>query len=424
MSEPALLALIRGDHTRVYGNRWAAVFLHRELMWGPDDFEAWVGQQPELELEDWETGDAGAVADYDRKKLVWCGSPEALRIPRLSALYGRLLQAAWPGFEVVRSTVGCSDLSQCLGLAATGEPYKPHRPESIAEAARTADEVAAIADEEEAEDSGDRSADEPFGEDEIRAWVTILGADGTIRHRHLERLSADLLRGDADALSALAQLRPAAVPPEAVVAEGLWIDETKKTLGVWGDRALEQIELPEIREQWSGWSVTWADGGYAEQCRACGLMGIPLSDAEALAKILPMILSTKQFDVSTVMGALGAGLKRTAMKATGCLLFVICLPLVVFGLVSGNWKAVGISIGITCLVVIALFKMVEYRFKRSFRNKVSGAEADGKSPPAAGPLDASLRRQRLDALLARSHLPKLSEVEPLFPRESELDLLS
>jgi hypothetical protein len=214
------------------------------------------------------------------------------------------------------------------------------------------------------------------------------------------------------------------VPPEAVVAEGMWIDESKRTIDIWGDRALQQTGLPQIRENWQGWTVVWADGGYAEQCQACGLAGVPLSDAEALAKILPVILSTKRFDMSTVFGALGGGIKRTAVKATGCLLFVVCLPLVIFGLVSGNWKAVGISVGVTVAVVIAAFKYIEYRFKRSFRKKVSDVGSISEAPPAAGPLDESLRRQRLDGTLAQARLPRLSEVEPLFPKQSELDLLS
>ena len=111
------------------------------------------------------------------------------------------------------------------------------------------------------------------------------------------------------------------------------------------------------------------------------------------------------------------------MKATGCLLCVICLPLVVFGLVSGNWKAVGISIGITCLLVTALFKILEYRVKKSFRDKVSDVSPGSEAPAAAGPLDESLRRTTGCDPGSR-RLPKLTEVEPLFPKETELDLLS
>ncbi|NUQ63343.1 MAG: hypothetical protein HUU20_12760 [Pirellulales bacterium] len=416
MSEPAVFGLIRDGQPRFYGDRWAVVFLHREILFGPDDFEAWVTQLEEL--DEWsDECSGGAVADYDRKKLVWYAEVEPLRIPRLSAIYQRLLQAAWPGFDVAFAHQGMRELSKAVGIDAPGETYGDQQPETVREAAR-------IHDQEEPEDSeADEEGEETahFDEEENRAWVTVVAADGAVRHRQLEHLPADLLNANNEPLSALRDLPPAEVPPEAVVVEGMWINEPKKSIGVWGARALHE-KLPDIRKGWEGWTVEWAERGYEEQCQVAGPAGVPLREAEALAKLLPTILSTKRFDISTVLGALGGGLKKTAMKATGCLLIVLCLPLVIFGLVSGNWKAVLISIAITCAVVIAAFKMIERRVKRSFASKVPGA-GDDRAPPAAGPLEEPLRRQRIDQLLIAAGLPRLVEVEPLFPKKSELDLL-
>ena len=420
MSEPAIFALIRGGQARFYGDRWAYVFLHREILFGPHDFEAWVSQLEEL--DEWsDECCGGAVADYDRKRLIWHGEVGALRIPRAAAVYDRLLQAAWPGFEVAFAREGIRDLTRAAGAGEPGEwdeGIGEYRPESVREAARLDDDEE---DEDEGEDEGDEET-ATFDQEEVRAWVTIVGADGAMRHRHLEQLSADLLDARNEPLQTLRALPAAEVPPEAVVAEGMWIDEANRSIGVWGSRDL-QDHLPEIRQAWQGWTVQWAERAYEEQCRVAGPAGVPMSEAEALAKILPTVLSTKRFDMSTMLGALGGGIKKTAVKATGCLLMVLCLPLVVFGLVSGNWRAVLISIAVTCVVVIAAFKLIEHRFKRAILGKFPRQGANGV-PPAAGPLEKSTRRKRIDELLASAGLPRLAEVEPLFPEKSELDLLT
>ncbi len=416
MSEPAIFGLIRDGETRYYADRCPVVFLHREIMYGPDDFEAWVTQLDEL--EDWEEEcSGGAVVDYDRRRLVWYGETQTLRIPRVVAVYNRLLQAAWPGFEIAFAPEGMKDLAAAVGADEMEEWYGEERPETVRDAAGLYDE------EEDEEQTDDEEEDhERFDDDEVRAWVTIVGTDGAIRHRHLGRLPEDLLARSDDPLQDLLDLPPDEVPAEGVLAEGMWIDEASQSLGVWGAHAIQK-RVPDIQSGWEGWTVQWAERGYEQQCEVAGPVGIPLNDSEALAKILPSILTTKRFDMSTVMGAIGGGLKRTAMKATGCLLMVICLPLVIFGLVSGNWTAVIISIAATCAVVIAAFKVVEYKVKNSLMGNMPMVNDGGEAPPAAGPLDDSLRRQRIDQLLTAASLPCLADVEPLFPEENEFDLL-
>ena len=417
MSEPAIFGLIRDGETRYYADRWAVVFLHREIMYGPDDFEAWVTQLEEL--DEWEEEcSGGAVVDYDNKRLIWCGETQSLQIPRVNAVYNRLLQAAWPGYEIASAHEGMKDLAEAVGAEDGGEWYGEERPETVREAARLYDEDEPEDDEEEADEEYQR-----FDDDDVRAWVTMVEADGAIRHRHLFQLSDDLLTSSNESLQALMDLPPDEVPPEGLVAEGMWIDQANKSIGIWGAHALQK-RLPDIQSGWQGWSVQWAERGYEQQCEGAGPAGVPLTDVEALAKLLPSILTTKRFDMSTVLGALGGGLKKTAMKATGCLLIVICLPLVIFGLVSGNWTAVLISIAITCAVVITAFKVIEYKVRNSVMGKMPMTNERDQAPPAAGPLDQSQRRQRIDQLLAATSLPTLAEVEPLFPEENELDLLT
>ncbi len=417
MHELAIFCLIRDGQTRLYINRWASVFLHREILFGPDDFETWATQLEEEEESDcWEGCCGGAVVDYDRRRLVWFGEANELEIPRVAAVHERMLRAAWPGFEVGFAPEGAKSLAQAAGADEPDETYDDERPETVLEAARIYDDD----DDEEEEYDED---EEGFDDEEVRAWVTIIGADGAVRHRQLECLSEDLFNGDNEPLRELAELVPAEVPPEAVVLEGMWIDEPNKSIDIWGSLAL-QGRLPDIRQGWQGWNVEWAERGYEQQCAVAGPAGVPLEETEALAKILPLVLSTKRFDISAIWGVLSGSLKNTARKATGCLLVVICSPLVIFGLISGNWKPVGISVAITCAVVIAAFKVMTYRFKRAFASTLpdTGA-ADEEAPPAAGPQEESLRRERIEQLLVSAGLPGLAEVEPLFPEESELDLL-
>ena len=413
MSEPAIFGLIRDGQTRYYADRWAVVFLHREIMYGPDDFEAWVTQLDELDY--WEEECCGgAVVDFDRKKLLWCGGGQSLQVPRVNNVYNRLLQAAWPSFEVGYAHQGMKDLAEAVGVEDGGEWYGEERPEDVREAARMY--------EDEDEDEDDEEEHERFDEDDIRAWVTIVEADGAIRHRHLDQLSEDLLKASNGPLLALMELPPDEVPPEEVVAEGMWLDQANQAIGLWGGHSLK-LRLPEIESAWQDWSVQWADHGYEQQCEVAGPSGIPMKDEEALARILPSILTTKRLDMSTFIGAIGGGLKKTAMKATGCLLIVICLPLVIFGLVSGNWTAVLISIGITCAIVITAFKVIEHKVKNSVMGKMPMANDDNGAPPAAGPLGDAMRRERIDRLLAAAGLPALAQVEPHFPEDNEFDVL-
>ena len=101
MSEPAVFCLIRDGQSSFYGDRWAGAFLYREILWGPEDFEAWVTQLAELDEEEWEGDGCGAVvADFDRRKLVWLAEADWLQVPSVLDLYEQLLRASWAGFEV------------------------------------------------------------------------------------------------------------------------------------------------------------------------------------------------------------------------------------------------------------------------------------------------------------------------------------
>ena len=419
LSSITVFGVVRNGQTQFYASRYSSAVVQREIVFGPDDFLAWVEQlEP---LEEWPDGcEDGAVVNFDRRVLAWRVEVNPLKPPRAFAAYERLLSVAWPGFELSFAYGGAADLARAAGIEAP-ESQHASRPRAVREAGRVYEDEAM------GDDDEINPADEPregdFGPDEIRAWATIIEGDGAKRHRWLERLPVDLIDDVDDSLNALRDLPPGQVPPEKVVGEGAWFDERNRTISLWGKPDLAS-ELPAFRKEWKGWSVAWVDDGYSRQCEAAGAAGTPLSDVQAVAAFLPGVLTTLQFEPSLILSAIGGSLKRTAIKATGCLLVVISLPLVIFGLVSGNWQAVLITIGILVALAVALFKWIEHRFKKKFAGVLPRSDGSGGKIAAAGPATDSERRTRIDRLLQSAGLPTLAELEPHMMLIDERSLLA
>jgi hypothetical protein len=424
VSEPAIFVLIRDGKKSFYMDRWAAVFLHREIFWGPDELEKWVSQRDQV--DEW-TDDVsgGAVVDFDRRQLVWTGDTGELNIPRAASAYDRMLRAAWPGYDIRFATTGVRELAEAAGFPYADEydSQLQNRPETVRNAAGLYDD--GERDETDEEDEDDQETGDSYHDEASRAWSTLVDVTGVVRHRQIESLSQDLLTAVPAVIDAAITLKAAEIPPEKVVSEGMWIDQKKREIGLWGSAQTHYV-LPTAQNSWSGWSVKWADNGYSDQCRISGPSGVPMSDIEALAQFLPTILSTKRLDLQNIIGAMGGHLKKTAMKLTGCLLAVICSPVLLFGLLSGNWKAALITIAVVTAVVIFIFKMIEFRLKRSVSRTLPsrGHDPDDDLIPVAGPLDEKERRRRVDELLAATGFPPLAKVEPSFPKVDPTDLLN
>ena len=458
MSEPALLAIIRGGHTRYYIDEWASLTLHRELVWGPAALEEWIVARDELnELE--ETYSSTVIVNFDRKQLTYRIDSESLEIPKIGALYSRLVAAAWPGFEITWVALD-HELLEALGEETSAEwsadsDYAriEYRPENVASAigdiedqfdnfdddfdedfdedfeedqaqdsdrnrknrrnGSTHNEVDSSSDDDEDEDEEAEDDDLEFGETELRAWVTIIGSDGSIEHRQLSELPQELLQAKPSAIEELADLAGCEVPAEAVVREGMWVESSSRIVSIWGGPNT-QAALPVIESAWRGWTVQWAPRGYVQQCAATGPSGKVLSTEEALARLVPTLLSTDRMHIKSVLSAIGGAVKKTAIRATGCLVSIVCLPILVFGLVSGNWRAVGWTIAITVVTVIIAFKVAEWYLKKRFNQTISEAEAENNmhGAPTAGPLNAHQRRAALEALLVSAGLPPLSKIAP------------
>ncbi len=418
MSEPAVYTVIRDGKKRFFVNDWWSTgALRRELIWGPDDFEAWVEQFEQV--EEWNYSCAGsALVDYDKNTLMWCCNVTSLKAPRIWRTYSNLLSSAWPNFTVKYTENNNEDMADYLGLPHQTIEMDSDDEESDVEYDRRFFKIneARLDDPEDEEDQAEED------DDSLRAWVTLIDEDGSTRQRQLRELSLDLLKGEAAALDALAKLPPAEIPREAWVSEGLILNPSKKTARMWGSNELLG-RMKEYGKLWNGWRLKWTHRGYAEQCATSGTQGLPMSDIDVLAKILPLVLSTAQVNANMILGSLGGGVKKLAKKATGCLVFLLCIPLVLFGAFSGNWTAVLYSMGATAGVIVGLYLYVARKVRKAVTDKMPNTD-DEPEFVVAGPLEAEARKARIDQLLVKANLPRLHEVEPHLPETTGLELLA
>ncbi|EMI53340.1 hypothetical protein [Rhodopirellula sallentina] len=462
MSEPAVFVVIRDHEKRFYYDRWAHVFLYRNLVWGPDALDSWLaGEQPHDDDGDWFAESCGGVVvDHDRRKITWDGDDEALSVPRVSNVLNTLLETAWQGYDVEYAVHGLQSLANAAGVELEDEDVEdddfedqdadedkldeefsdeefadapPQRSqtrlieskeERLGDRPETVRDAAGIYDEDELDE--DEEEDEPgeFEDDSPRAWITLINEQGVVRHRHLEELSRDLFLCDKNAFRQLLALKPNDVPPESVVTEGIWFDFKRREIGYWGNHQARR-DLAVLQRSWQQWHVQWAENGYTDHCAVSGPIGIPMTDEEALATLTPRILSTKRIDLGNIIGALGGQLKKTVVKGVGCLTVLICLPVLLFGLIAGKMQAALITIGVVVVGVAIVFKLVERKFKRKFNDSSIGMfardqDAAETRAPVAGPLDPAERRARLDQLLLAAGLPPLQDIEKHVDEDDEL----
>lgn len=441
MSQSALFVLVRGGDRRYYFDPLGFRYLYRDLVWGPEAFEDWAIEADEI--DDWdENADGGVVIDFDARMLVWSGQRDAMTCPAVANVYQRLLDHAWPHFQVEYAARGMADLAIAADLP-DAEDYRfdpDARYESIADAIGLADEEL----DDEADEYDDDFDDEIesvgglvtpaglirhsidgrvfdgnesahlFDDDASRAWVTLVDDRGDVYQIQLQQISTDLIQADVDLIQAIKRLPPSNVPKESQVTEGMWIDVRRQEVGVWGSPDF-QLHFSTIQSRWQGWSVRTEDVGYMDQCRVGGETGTSLSDAEAIGMIAPMILSNKRVKFQDMLGEIGAGIKSAALRATGCLTLVLIVPVLLFALVSGDWRSAGITVAILIVAIGAVFKWIERkvlrRFNANFQRRAGEPKVGTTRPDAAGPIDPIQRRRMLDELLVDAGLPSLTKVE-------------
>ena len=287
----AYFVIIRDGQKQCFEDRWASPY--RELVWGADDLQEWLVQGDETDYDP-EDLSGGAVVNFDSRELVWF-EREALEIPRVMAVHQRLMEKAWPGFQI-RCT------SDREFYSAINESADDEDDDDWHDRCETVREAAGLYDDDEEPDEDEEEDDDDY--EMTGAWVTVLDTKGKARHRNIEQISEDLVAASKEAIEHLAKLKAAEVPPEKAVAEGMWLDVNAREIGFWGGSAARR-DFERLQQSWDKWTVRWAENGYAEQCQASSLPGVPMSDAEALGTFIPRILSTERFDFGNVIGAMG-----------------------------------------------------------------------------------------------------------------------
>ncbi|TWT49154.1 hypothetical protein Pla22_43460 [Rubripirellula amarantea] len=421
MSHASLNVLIQDGHTECYYDTVIVPITNRELLWGPDAFAAWARRGIAEEGAVGEDGDfdSAIVVDFDRKNVTWLDNPDSISIPRVQRLYERLLQTSWPGYEFRYASGGQNDIWSAVGENENGHVVAIYEDEEVDGRWSSIAEVITNYDSE-----SEVEAIDAYDYDEERAWVSVFDDGGVVDHRWIDQISMDLICNDADAIDVLMSLPPADVPEECVVTEGMWVDSMRGEVGIWGGHSLRQ-QIEKTQSHWEDYKVIWAENGYEDHCAASGPMGVPMTDAQALARIMPSLLSTKRIDPAAVFDAIGGKLKRTAMQATGCLLMVLCAPIVLFGAVSGNWQAVGITIAMVVIATILLFKLIERKVAAKFSTDGLFNQPESDQPPAAGPLDDKQRRAAMEKILSAAGLPSLSEIDRYVrPEDDPMSLLT
>lgn len=458
MSKPvAYSVLIRDGQKQHYEEVW--VNPYRELIWGPEAFVEWLEAGGETEDEPEELSGI-AIVDFDSQTLQW-GQQEVESLPAVQLAQQKLLQQAWPGFEITYlSDDQMYKIARSMARpeGTSTERYDEDEDSDVPQVPRITiaglesddfeDRSAEDDDEEEEEEEPDdddgpltfrlptvREAaghydNDEDGEDEDEednddddpdfpsAWVTIVDQHGKVRHRRIQEISKDLLTGIRTAVQDLAQLKAAEVPPEKSVTEGFWINVKDKQIGIWGGHATLAC-LDTLQNSWPKWNVVWAANGYRDQCTLSGVPGIPMTDTEVLVKFIPQVLSAKKMDFGEIFSAMGGGLKKTAMKATGCLVLVLSLPILIGGIFLGKPKEASFAILTLGIVVAVIFKVIEFRIKSKFKNAPFNQSLDIPSnrPPVAGPLDPQERQTELDRLLTGCGYPTVSNLQPHFPED-------
>lgn len=407
--------LKRDGRERRFEDVWATLF--RELLWGPEAYEEWISHGEEI---DWEPEDLSSIAiiDFDTKTLAW-GEIEGLELPRARASHAKMLQEAWQGFTII--FLPEREMYAAAHVQTSNHEDQDEDDERWSDRPETVRDACGLYDSED-DDPEDEQEEDEYNDDDHRAWVTLVDRKGKIRQRNLSLVSSDLLSASKTAIQALANAKPAEVPPEKSVTEGLWIDMKTNEVGFWGGISAAK-DFPRLQSGWPKWRVRWAENGYAEQCHLSDHPGIPMTDSEALAEFLPTVLSTKRMDFTAIIGAFGGELKKTALKAIGCLIFALAIPILITGFFLGKLKESGYAVLALFVLTTIAYKFTESRLKRRFNDASINKNEDQHldRPDVAGPLDEKERRSQIEALLAACGYPQLKTIEPHFSEDEMLE---
>lgn len=407
-----MFVFVRDGNKTIFADRWAGALMQREILWGPAALEQFATQLTETSADEMSYREQGVLVDYDAKQLMWSGDAGSGGVPTTKTAFQKLLQTAWPSFEIIICPEGVP-VSQPTGLESDEDSFDEEEEDPFYGRCTAIADVAQFEGGTAVQVVDADDGFEGFEPDDTRAWLTLISKKQRVIHAHLMELPVDVLQPAASLGNTISKLKRATVPRESVVTEGIVIDMPAKMVSIWGGDTL-LARRDQIDTGWKNWTVNWIDG-YRGHCQAANVDGMFMSDAEAIAPMIPMLLSTKRFDPSALLGAMGGGIKKTAAKLTGCLYLLVCLPILIFATFSGQWIAALVTMLVTLIIFFVIFKSVERKVKKKMApatEMATGAKGgpDQSTPPSAGPQDADERKATLDALLQKSGFPSLENV--------------
>ena len=119
MGQRANYVIVEDDGFALYYSHWCANTLDRDFFWGPEPALDFVRRQTPREPDQWLDqvwAEGGALLNPEMRHLILFGGEDVNWDVPLRRLYLKLLQSAWPGWDIVWAHEGPVNLIDYLGL--------------------------------------------------------------------------------------------------------------------------------------------------------------------------------------------------------------------------------------------------------------------------------------------------------------------
>ncbi len=434
MLDVSLLVLVEAGQVRNLATASFRLPLPDCLLWGSEAIARMEAQTEEV--DSWppvEQLECVVILNRDTRSLIRAGSSGTFETPYQLALFDRMLQSVWPGYQIDSVAMTADSLREAMG--GQTPPVDTSLPRQLfSDVLGEEDED----DWEEEEDEDDpyrindfrklahpESFDEDDGfdpdddfdeddefdpdeEDENTWWVSVRHAgEATFQHYSGDFVWEALASSGPELLDRLQQLPDDDIPAEAETYQGILLDAVDRTICYWA-HPRGVVDSVDFGGRWGGWSTEqWLDNGFRRQLDACGATDfIPPSDTAVLADFVPQL--AEQPDFAEMVKEFKSGFRSCSRKGFGCLAVVLAIPAALAWLVSGSWEGPFAFAAGLWLVVYIGYRLMLMKFKRSFfPDKTFNQDT---LLPKIAPESKQERIARIDQALAAARLPSFQQI--------------